>query len=118
MTEIESMELARAYVALSNAHRPDLIQPLFANDAVYRSSAVGEHRGAMAIVAMMRAFFTRYPDVHWQCRHYRCDGDRVSFDFELRATGADDGSQLQRAGIEHIDFDARGLIKALEVNAA
>ena len=117
MTDIESIELARAYVALSNAHRPELIQPLFASDAVYRSSAVGEHRGATTIVAMMQAFFTRYPDVHWQCRHYRCDGDRVSFDFELQASDADDGSKLQRGGIEHIEFDIHGLIKALEVNA-
>ena len=41
MTEIESIELARTYVARSNAHRVDLIQPLFAADAIYRSSAVG-----------------------------------------------------------------------------
>lgn len=118
MTETESIDLARAYVALSNAHRTDLILPLFAADAVYRSSAVGEHSGAAAIAAMMQAFFTRYPDVHWQCRRYRCDGNRVSFDFELRATATDDGGSLRRSGIEHIEFDTRGLIRALEVNAA
>jgi hypothetical protein len=56
--------------------------------------------------------------VHWQCRHYRCDGNRVSFDFALSATAADDGSRLQRDGVEHIEFDARGLIGALQVNAA
>jgi len=118
MTATESIELARAYVALSNAHRSDLILPLFAGDAVYRSSTVGEHRGAPAIAAMMQLFFSRYPDVHWQCRHYRCDGNRVSFDFALSATAADDGSRLQRGGVEHIEFDAGGLIKALEVIAA
>jgi hypothetical protein len=117
MTNIESIELARAYVALSNAHRPELILPLFASDAVYRSSAVGAHRGATSIAAMMQAFFTRYPDVHWQCQNYRCDEDRVSFDFELQAIDADDGSLLQRGGIEHIAFDVHGLIKVLEVNA-
>jgi limonene-1,2-epoxide hydrolase len=117
MTETESIELARAYVALSNAHRADLIQPLFAGDALYRSSAVGEHRGATAIIAMMQAFFTRYPDVCWRCANYRCIGERVSFDFELRASDAEDGGSLRRAGIEHIEFDARGLIKALEVIA-
>jgi hypothetical protein len=41
MTEIEATELAHAYVALSNAHRVDLIGPMFADDAVYYSSAVG-----------------------------------------------------------------------------
>ena len=55
MTPTESIELARAYVALSNAHRADLVRPLFAEGAVYRSSAVGEYRGVDAIVAMMRA---------------------------------------------------------------
>jgi len=118
MTETESIELARAYVALSNAHRTDLILPLFAGDAVYRSSAVGEHRGTTAIIAMMQAFFTRYPDVYWRCANYRCAERRVSFAFELRATDADDGSKLQRGGIEHIEFDAHGLIKTLEVDAA
>jgi uncharacterized protein GlcG (DUF336 family) len=118
MTKIESIELARAYVALSNAHRTDLILALFAGDAVYRSSAVGEHQGATAIIAMMHAFFTRYPDVCWKCANYRCADRRVSFAFELRATDAGDGSKLQRDGIEHIEFDAHGLIKALEVNAA
>jgi len=118
MTDREAIELARAYVALSNAHRADLILPLFAGDAVYRSSAVGEHRGAAAIGAMMRDFFSRYPDVYWRCANYRRAGRRVSFDFELHATGAADGSSLRRAGVEHIEFDAAGLISALEVNAA
>lgn len=117
MTEIESIELARAYVALSNSHRLDLILPLFAEDAIYRSSAVGEHRGVTAIAAMMQAFFSRYPDVHWQCRHFSCDRHRVSFDFELHATAAGNGDRLQRGGVEHIEFDARGLIKTLAVNA-
>jgi hypothetical protein len=117
LTETESIELARAYVALSNAHREDLILPLFDSDAVYRSSAVGEYRGAPAIMVMMRAFFTRYPDVYWRCANYRCIDQRVSFDFELRASDADGGVSLRRAGIEHIEFDARGLIKSLEVNA-
>jgi hypothetical protein len=118
MTDTEAIELARAYVALSNAHRTDLILPLFTGDAVYRSSAVGEHRGAAAIIAMMQVFFAGYPDAYWRCANYRCIDQRVSFDFELRAGDADDGVGLRRTGIEHIEFDARGLIKALEVNAA
>ena len=118
MTEPELIELARAYVALSNAHRSALIRPMFAENAVYRSSAVGEHHGASAIVTMMQGFFQRYPDVHWQCRGYRCAANRVSFEFELEATDASDGSTLQRGGIEHIEFDSRGLIILLEVAAA
>lgn len=118
MTDLELIELARAYVALSNAHRSALIESMFAENAVYRSSAVGEHHGAGAIVAMMREFFQRYPDVHWKCRDYRCDANRVSFEFELQATDARDGSALQRGGIEHIEFDSGGLISLLEVDAS
>ena len=54
MTETETIELARAYVALSNSHRPELIAPLFSDDAIYSSSAVGEFHGPLAIGEMMR----------------------------------------------------------------
>jgi hypothetical protein len=118
VTKTESIELARAYVSLSNAHRVDLIQPMFSSDAIYRSSAVGEFRGVPAILTMMASFFTRYPDVHWQCENYRCEDRCVSFDFNLRAQDAQDGSSLQRGGIEHIEFNSEGLIKLLEVHAS
>lgn len=117
MTPVESIALARAYIALSNAHRCDLIRPMFAAHAVYCSSVVGEHRGVDAIIDMMAGFFDRYPDVNWQCSEFRCDGSRVSFDFELSARDTPDGSPLYRAGIEHIDFDRNGMIKWLEVQA-
>jgi nuclear transport factor 2 (NTF2) superfamily protein len=118
VSETELIELARAYVALSNAHRVDLIRPMFTAEAVYRSSAVGEHQGATAIVTMMQGFFARYPDVHWQCDDFRCAGRRVSFRFELQAHDLEDGSQLRRNGVEHIAFDSSGLIELLEVQAA
>ena len=117
MTEIETIELARAYVALSNAHRNELIVPLFADDAVYSSSAVGEFHGPAAIGEMMRGFFTRYPDVSWSCENYSCSCRRVSFDFSLQASDAETGERLQRSGVEHISYDDRGLIKKLEVMA-
>ena len=118
MTKTESIELARAYVALSNTHRVDLIRALFANDVIYRSSAVGDYQGVTAIAAMMESFFARYPDVHWRAQNYRYTANRVSFDFELQAQDAQDGSQLQRRGVEQIEFDSRGLIKMLEVDAS
>ena len=117
MTEIEIIELAHAYVALSNAHRVELIRPMFASDAIYHSSAVGEFHGVDAIVDMMRAFFTRYADAFWLCEKFRCDDNRVSFDFSLQASDTQSGTQWQRSGIERIDFDAEGLIKRLEVKA-
>jgi nuclear transport factor 2 (NTF2) superfamily protein len=115
MTELESIELARAYVALSNAHRVELILPMFAADAVYTSSAVGEFIGANAIGNMMQGFFAHYADVFWLAENYRFDNGRVSFDFGLQASASDSGELLQRQGIEHIEFDGQGLIKKLEV---
>ena len=113
----EAVQLAHAYVALSNAHRAELIRPLFAANAVYRSSAVGEYRGAAAIAEMMQAFFARYPDAFWLCEYYRFKAGRVSFEFSLQASDAGSGEHLQRSGIESICFDADGLISKLEVIA-
>jgi len=118
MTEIEAIELARAYVALSNAHRVDLIEPMFAEDAVYYSSAVGEYRGAESISEMMQAFFARYPDAFWLTEDYQYASNRVSFSFSLQAIDTQSGNPLQRMGIEHIEFDARTRIKKLEVQAS
>jgi hypothetical protein len=118
MTELESIELARAYVALSNAHRVELILPMFAAGAVYTSSAVGEFSGPSAIGDMMQDFFTRYPNVFWLAENFRFSHGRVTFDFGLQATAVDSGEQLQRQGVEHIEFDGRGLIIKLEVQAS
>ena len=118
MTEIEATELARAYVALSNAHRVDLIEPMFAGDAIYYSSAVGEYQGAESISEMMQAFFSRYPDVFWLAEDFHCASNRVSFNFSLQAIDTQSGSPLQRRGIEHIEFDTLGKIKRLEVHAS
>ena len=117
MTDIESIELARAYVALSNAHRIDLITRMFANDAVYRSSAVGEFQGVDAIADMMQAFFKRYADIFWTCNNFQYESNRVSFDFKLQASDSQSGETLQRGGLELIEFDNEGSIKTLEVIA-
>jgi len=116
MTAVESIELAKAYVALSNAHRVELILPMFAAEAVYTSTAVGEFSGPIAIGDMMQGFFVRYPDVFWLAENYRFDNGKVTFDFGMQASAADSGEQLQRQGVERIEFDRRGLIRKLEVN--
>ena len=118
MTEVEAIELSRAYVALSNAHRVELILPMFSATAVYSSSAVGEFVGSDSIAEMMRGFFTRYPDVFWLAEKYRYDNNRVTFDFSLQANAAATGEHLQRQGVERIEFDQDGLIKKLEVKAS
>lgn len=117
MTDTELIELAKAYLALSNSHRVDLILSMFAAGARYSSNAVGEHRGRAAIGDMMHGFFADYPDVHWQADGFSCEQHRVSFRFEMRASAAADGAPIERRGLEHIDFTAEGSIKKIEVEA-
>ena len=114
MTETELTELSRAYVALSNAHRVDLILSMFAAGASYSSATVGDHRGRAAIGDMMHGYFAEHPDAHWEARNYRCDDHRVSFDFTL---SADDG-RSRSYGTEHLDFTADGSIKKVTVEVA
>lgn len=118
MTETETLELARAYVALSNAHRVDLIEPMFKADGIYHSSSVGEYHGVQAIADMMHSFFARFPDVFWQCENYLYSQNRVDFDFKLQATDAESGNSICRSGHESIEFDTDGLIRLLEVKVA
>jgi len=116
MTQTELIELAKAYVALSNAHRIDLLLSMFAAGARYTSSAIGDFRGRAAIGDMMHGFFTDHPDVYWETRDFRCEDHRVSFDFSLRATNGDGG--VRRRGVEHLEFTADGSIKNVSVELA
>ena len=111
MTDIELTELAKAYVALSNSHRVDLVLQMFAAGAVYSSSLAGEYRGRAAIGDVTHSFFDKHPDVHLQAKNFRCADHRVSFEFTLTA---DDG-QVRRHGVEHLDFTADGSIKKVTV---
>ena len=113
MTHNKLIELARAYVALSNAHHIEHMLSMLAAGASYHSSAVGDYRGRAAIADMMHEFFNRHADVYWQADNYRCDDHRVSFDFTMTA----DGNDTRRSGVEHLDFTADGSIKMVTVEA-
>lgn len=114
--ESEQINLAKAYVALSNAHRIDLILPMFARNGTYHSVHVGEFKGRDSIGEMMSGFFERFPDVIWEVTEYRHSGtSAVSFDFVMNATEAATGNHLERRGEEQIDFTDDGLISRLEV---
>lgn len=113
MTHTELIELARAYIALFNSHRIDLVLSMFAAGANYASDAGSKYRGRAAIADMMHVFFTNNPDVYWQASNFRCDDHRVSFDFTMNAGDGDDA--VRRRGVEHIDFTADGSIKRVTV---
>lgn len=116
MTATELIELAKGYVALSNAHRIDLVLSMFAAGARYTSSAVGDYRGRAAIGDMMHVFFSDHPDVYWEAGNFRCADHRVDFDFTMTAGNGDDG--IRRDGVEHLDFTADGSIKRVTVEVA
>jgi hypothetical protein len=115
---IEKVELAKAYVALSNAHQLSLVNQMFAEHASYDSTGVGLFEGRDAIANMMNGFFSQYPDVHWEARNYHCDTNQsVLFDFKMTATHANTGEKIYREGAEQISFSEQGLISRLEVKA-
>ncbi len=116
MNQTEQIELAKAYVALSNAHRLELILRMFTDKATYHSPHVGEFKGREAIGAMMAEFFSRFPDVHWKAQEYQCtEKGVVVFDFEMAATEALTGKSVARGGVERIEFTDGGYISLLEV---
>jgi hypothetical protein len=114
--ETEKIELAKAYVALSNSHQLDLIIPLFTAGAKYHSPNVGTFEGTEAIKEMMAGFFQRFPDANWSAWEYHCNADsQIQFNFSMTATERETGEQIERAGKEKIELNDRGLITRLEV---
>lgn len=113
---IEHIELTRAYVALSNAHRLEFIRAMFDERAVYHSAHVGEFAGRDAIAEMMNGFFSRFPDVHWDAVNYRSvESGCVTFEFSMTATEKATGKSIERTGVETVAFNENGLIRRLEV---
>ena len=115
-TPSEYLELAKAYVALSNAHQLDLVFSMFDESAQYQSSTVGEYYGKSAIEAMMVGFFTQFNDVYWLVADYRyIDNQRVEFDFLMTATDAEKQEIIERRGVETIEFNTDGQINTIQV---
>lgn len=117
MSNRSLIEWARNYVNLSNDHRLDLIQSLFAEDATYTSAFFGEYRGREAIHDMMVRFFSRFPDAHWSVPDYReIENDGVEFAFTMTGSDAESGEKAERHGLERIYFTAEGLIRHIAVD--
>lgn len=116
MNPQEQTELTRAYVALSNAHALRLIEAMFADEAIYASANVGEFHGRAAIVTMMKAFFAKYPDVHWQGSNYHSvSANSVRFDFVMFGTEHPSGAAMERSSSEALTFAGDGAITRIDV---
>ncbi|WP_282604659.1 nuclear transport factor 2 family protein [Pelagibius sp. Alg239-R121] len=108
--------LTQHYVECSNRHDLAAIGPMFAEDAVYRSSSVGTYQGRAAILEMMTTFFESFPDVTWEIADTRPDRNRaVVFDFTMRATKAESGEVIVRNGVELLRFSDSGSITEIDV---
>jgi hypothetical protein len=117
MNALEQIEFAKAYVALSNAHRLDLILPLLTETAVYQSVVVGDFIGCSAIRQMMADFFARFPDVYWTVTEYRSvDEQTVELTFAMSATAAATGQAVQRQARETLEFTNAGFIARVMVS--
>jgi len=115
----DPISCARHYVELSNAHQLDAIFDQFHPDAVYLSTTTGEARGRAAIAGMMRAFFARFPDVHWETGPYEleADGQTVRFRFTRRYTDPETGAPASVEGLERIRVNSEGQIVEVSVEA-
>jgi len=113
----EKVQLAKAYVALSNSHHLELIFNMFTKEAVYQSPNVGEFSGIDEIRGMMNDFFKSFPNVYWDAHGFQCLEDgTVHFNFELIATNVQTGEKIRRSGSEEIVFNEAGYISQLIVN--
>ena len=70
----EKVQLAKAYVALSNSHHLELIFNMFTKEAVYQSPNVGEFSGIDEIRGMMNDFFKSFPNVYWDAHGFHFGG--------------------------------------------
>ncbi len=102
--------LAKAYVDASNAHDLSRIRPMFAANAVYRSSGVGEHTGVDAIIGMMQDFFAANSDVYWDTTDFHAvEESGIEFSFVITLGG------ISSTGVERLFFNEDNAIRLIEV---
>jgi hypothetical protein len=108
--------LAHQYHAALNALDLAAVEKMLADNAEYHSPSVGGLFGRFAIMNAMCRYFAEYSDqVAEDERVYHAGPDAVRSEWRLRATATSDGTVSERAGIETIFFDHKGLIRRIEV---
>jgi steroid delta-isomerase-like uncharacterized protein len=89
MTDLHrrTLEVNDATYAAWNAHDPDAVAAVFAEDAVVREvGGAGESRGRAAIRARAAALFTAFPDLRLERLELLIDGERHADRWRLRGT--------------------------------
>ena len=99
-----------------DVHDIDLVQTMFAENAVYFSDGLGEVRGRDAIMAAMRKYFTGHPDHQsWDDEFVQTGPFSARSLWQLKATNRVTGDTVFRHGKEDIVFDNNGLIEQVKV---
>jgi len=95
------------YVAKSNAGDVEACICMFDKEAVYGSSTVGGHVGVDAIGTMMRGFFAKCPNVHWEVEpggYKMADETTVEFDFVRTGVPNAEGRDTRQRGTERVRY--------------
>ena len=94
--------VAKKYVASSNKHDASECCSLMHADAEYVSSSVGQFKGTPDIENMMKQYFEKFPNVHWEVPEYVLTGNCVSFKFIRTGCASADGYPITAHGFEEI----------------
>jgi hypothetical protein len=99
--------LCKDYVDNSNNHNVDLCLKDFDNDTEYISSSVGTYKGTTTIYSMMKGYFDKYPNVHWNVEAYTVSNqyqNAIEFDFVRTGCSNNEGQEVVAEGKECIVF--------------
>ena len=118
MTRSEMRELVERLVDSWNAHDPDAVAHCYAPDAISVDITLTEPLHGRAAIRNAAAMYMRaFPDIHFDIRRIRCEGDVICE--EWRASGTHDGDLMglepthrkgTTLGCNVIQVDDEGLI--------
>lgn len=115
MTADAVTRLKRYHDAL-NHFAADVVAPMFAEDAVYRSVGIGTLHGRDAIIRAMAEYFAEYVDqVATDDSITEIEAGKVRSEWRITATSSRSGQEIARRGVEIVTFDADGLIVEVAV---
>ena len=100
--------LCQDYINNSNNHNVDLCLKDFNDNTEYVSSAVGLYKGKAMISNMMKGYFDKFPNVHWDVKNYMKSlqyQNAIEFNFIRTGCQNNDGQNIIAEGNECIIFD-------------
>jgi len=113
---MDHVEAMRRYHAALNAFDLAAVEQMFSKEAEYHSTGIGALRGREAIMAAFKRYFADYSNqVASDDQLYLLSASTVRAEWRLKATSRSTGQISIRKGIETITFDAKGLIRRIDV---